>query len=141
MQRKTHLSLYIEATKLGGGFTVDGRLRPIETSGETYAYSVYGFETRIATSVVDLATFRSVLKRYATLVSKAGFPWFIGVWNDGAELVFDVSIVTTDSLRDVIRSARANKQKAIWDFRNAREIRVGRFDDTGAYCIPASAYP
>ena len=130
MKRKTYLSLYIEATQ-SGGFTVNSRCQPYDASRGGYAYGVNGFETRIAEHALTFRLFQDVLARYRDIVARLEGRldtaiWYVGCWHDEADnsVYFDVSIVTHHSLAEVIAEARANKQKAIWDFANNCEVRL-----------------
>ncbi len=50
--------------------------------------------------------------------------YYVGSWRErGGKVDYDPSRIY-DSLDDAMESGRVNKQKAIWDFKNKREIQV-----------------
>lgn len=48
---------------------------------------------------------------------------YVGSWRNGTKVHYDPAAVVND-LDEAIRIGKANNQKAVWDFKNQREIAI-----------------
>jgi hypothetical protein len=62
------------------------------------------------------------LSRRAPELRTSGY--YVGTWRSGGGIDYDPSEIEPN-LDTAMNKARARKQKAIWDFKNSREITVG----------------
>jgi hypothetical protein len=104
-----------------GGLTIDPKTGEVYDNG---GYAVGGF---VPSKTIPVGqnwhdTVREFVQENASVFNN-GHRMYLGTWIDGDTVWLDVSAIFEDK-DEAIAVARANGEKAIWDFDNATEIYV-----------------